>query len=203
MREPLARQPGAGDDLDPLLEPRLGLGLRNLESGELVVAIALADAEIEPPAGDEIERRRLFRQQHRIVPRQHHHGGPHAQARSAHRQASEQHQRRRDLIPTGEMVLDQEARMKPERLGFDVEIEIVAEALSGFRWQIVAVGLRRAEQAETHGLWLISFRPDRPRQSTYLEQQQPLHQRRCIMSSSKQPAPLRTIQRCCVLQQRK
>ena len=62
--------------------------------------------------------------------------------------------------------------MKPERLGFDIEIEIVAEALSGFRWQIVAVGLRRAEQAETHGLWLISFRPTDRRQFTYLEQQQ-------------------------------
>ena len=38
--------------------------------------VTLADAEIEPAAGHEIERRRLLGEQHRIVPRQHHHGRP-------------------------------------------------------------------------------------------------------------------------------
>ena len=45
------------------------------EAGEFVVPVALADPEIEPAARQQIERRRLLRQQHRVVPRQHHHRG--------------------------------------------------------------------------------------------------------------------------------
>ncbi len=40
--------------------------------------------------------------------------------------------------------------MEAERLGLDVQIEIVAEALPAFRRQIIAVGLRGAEEAELH-----------------------------------------------------
>ena len=57
--------------LEAFVEPRVGLLHRHAEPGELVVAVALADAEIEPAAGQEIEGRGLLGQQHRVVPRQH------------------------------------------------------------------------------------------------------------------------------------
>jgi hypothetical protein len=55
------------------------------------------------------------------------------------------------------MMLDQKTRLKAERLGLDVEIEIVAKALAGLGGQIVAVGLRRAEEAEFHDMYFMSF----------------------------------------------
>ena len=102
----------------------------NAEALELAVPIAFADAEIEPAVGDEIERRRLFGQQHRIVPGQHDHRGAEPQRLGAHGERHQQHQRRRDLVPAGEVMLDREARMEAERLGFDIEVEIVAKALA-------------------------------------------------------------------------
>lgn len=66
---------------------------RGRGSGELAVSVALTDTEIEPSAGHEIERRRLLRQQHRIVPGQHDHRRAKPQPRGAHGKASEQHQR--------------------------------------------------------------------------------------------------------------
>ena len=80
MGEPRARQPRPGDDLDRLLEARVGFLRRDLETVELAVPVALADAEIEPAARDEIERRGLLGQQHRVVPRQHDDGRTDAQA---------------------------------------------------------------------------------------------------------------------------
>ncbi len=71
--EALVGHPGFGDDVDGFLEPRLAFLHRNAEAGEFVVAVALADAEIQPPAGQQVDRRRLLGQQHRIVPRQHDH----------------------------------------------------------------------------------------------------------------------------------
>jgi hypothetical protein len=43
--------------------------LRNLEAVELAVPVALPDAEVEPSAGDQVERRRLLGQQDRVVPK--------------------------------------------------------------------------------------------------------------------------------------
>jgi hypothetical protein len=51
----------------------------------------------------------------------------------AHRQAGQQHERGRDLVPAGEMMLDQEARMQAQRLRLDVEVEIIAKPLAGLR----------------------------------------------------------------------
>jgi hypothetical protein len=43
-----------------LLETRFGLVGVHRKTGQLVVPVALADAEIEPPAGQEVEGRGLF-----------------------------------------------------------------------------------------------------------------------------------------------
>src|SRR6516164_5461376 len=51
---------GLGDDLERLLKPRVGLLQGYAEPGEFIVAVALADPEIEPAAGQEIEGRRLL-----------------------------------------------------------------------------------------------------------------------------------------------
>jgi hypothetical protein len=47
-------------------------------------------------------------------------------------------------------MLDQKARRKTQRLGLDVEVQIVAKTLPGFRTEIAAVGLRRTEDTEFH-----------------------------------------------------
>ena len=115
--------------------------------------VALADAEIEPAAGDQIERRGLLGEQHRIVPRQHDHRGAEPQRRGAHGERGLQHQGGGDLVPAGEMMLDQEARAIAERLGLDRGVEIVAEALPALGRKVAAVGLRRAERFQ------IAYRP--------------------------------------------
>ena len=147
-----------GHHLDRFLEARLGLLRRDAEAGELVVPIALADAEIEPAAGNQIERRRLLGQQHRIVPGQHDDGGAEPQRGGAHGERGLQHQRGGDLVPAGEMMLDQEARTIAERLGLDGVVEIVAEALPGFRAEVLGAGLRRAEDSELHAASLLENR---------------------------------------------
>jgi len=109
VREALARGPGARHHRNSLLEARLGLVRRDLKTLELAVPVALADTEIEAAARDQVERRRLLGEQHRIVPRQHHHRRTEPQPRCAHGKRREQHQRRRHLVPAGEMMLNQEA----------------------------------------------------------------------------------------------
>ena len=49
------------------------------------------------------------------------------------------------------MVLDQEARNESERLRLYRHVEIIAEALPGFRAVGLRAGLSRAENAEAHG----------------------------------------------------
>src|SRR5262249_14485230 len=57
MGEAPVRRPRRPDDLERLGEPRVGFLDRNAEAGEFVVAITLADAEIEPAVRQQIERR--------------------------------------------------------------------------------------------------------------------------------------------------
>src|SRR5579862_618406 len=152
--EALARRPRPRHHRNGLLETRLGFFRRDRKTLELAVPVAFADAEIETAAGDQIKRRRLLGEQHRIVPWQHDDRRAEPQRRGAHGGRHQQHQGRRHLVPAGEMMLDQKARLKAERLGLDVEIEIIAKPLPGFRRQIVAVALRRAEQAKFHHEYL-------------------------------------------------
>ena len=131
----------------------------DLETGELAVPVALADAEIEPSARYEIERPRLLGQQHRVVPGQHDYRGAEPQRGGAHGKATEQHHRGGDLVPAGEVMFDQEARVEAERLGLDVEVEIVAEPLARFHRKIVVAGLRVTQETKSHGARAPSHLP--------------------------------------------
>ncbi len=109
MRERLVGGPGLEDDFEALVIPRIGLLHRHAEAGEFVVAIAFADAEIEPAARQQVEGRRLLGQQYRVVPRQDHDRGAEAQMPSARAEPGQQVDRRRDLAIPGEVVLDDES----------------------------------------------------------------------------------------------
>src|SRR5579859_7641324 len=150
MGEPAAHRPGPDHHFERLVKTRLGLLGCDLKASELAMAIAFADAEIETPPGNQIERRRLFREQYRIVPRQHHDRRAEPQSRGAHGKRGQKHQRRRDLVPAAEMMLDRKARDEAEPLRSDIEIEIVAKALPRLRIEIAAMCLRRREQTEFH-----------------------------------------------------
>ena len=75
---------------------------------------------------------------------------PSRSVRGAHGERGLQHQRGGDLVPAGEMMLDQEARAIAQRLGLDRVVEIVAKALPGFGAEVLGAGLRRAEDSELH-----------------------------------------------------
>src|SRR5579885_956399 len=150
VREALARGEGARHDVERLLEARLGLLRRDLEALELGVAVALADAEVEAAVAEQVEGGGLLGEQHRIVPGQHHHRGAEPERRGARGERHQQHQGGGGLLPAAEMVLDREARHQAERLGLDVEIEIVAEALAGLGGKSRRIRLGRTEQTETH-----------------------------------------------------
>ena len=77
----LVRGPGFDDHVEAFVKARVGLVHSTQKPGELVVAVAVADAEIEPAAGQQVERRRLLGQQHRIVPGQHDDRGAEPQGR--------------------------------------------------------------------------------------------------------------------------
>ena len=70
MRETLLRRPGLHDHVERFVEARIGLLDRQAKAGEFIVPVALADAEIEPATGQQIDGRRLFGDQNRVVPGQ-------------------------------------------------------------------------------------------------------------------------------------
>src|SRR4029077_1332813 len=115
---------------------------------------ALADAEIEPPAGQQVERRGLLGEQQRAVCRQYHHRGTEAQPTGARTKPGQQIDRRRALAIAGEMVLDDKGAVKAERLGLDVVIDEVAEALGAVELGTAAPCGRTAEKTELHYLTL-------------------------------------------------
>src|SRR6516162_10640535 len=157
MRKPGALGPAADHHVERFIKPCFGLFGRDLKTLEFAVAVAFADAEIEAAAGNQIERCRLFCEQHWIVPRQHHHRRTKAQPRGAHSERGQQHQGRRHLVPAGEMMLDQKARYETEPFGRDVDVEVIAEALPGLWAKIAAVSLRRREQTEFHDRVLFAL----------------------------------------------
>ena len=147
--EALRGRPRFGDDVERFVEARLRFLGRNAESGELGVAVALADAEIEPAVRQQIERGRLFRKDHGVVPRQHHHGRAEPQRSRARRKPRQKRQRRRNLVPAGKVMLHEEGAVEAEGLGLDVELNEVVEALAhGGAGR--AARLSPAEDAEPH-----------------------------------------------------
>jgi hypothetical protein len=145
MREAFLRGPGFEDQREPFLEALFGLLDRDAEARELVVAIALADAELEPAVGHEVDGRRLLGEQHRIVPGQHHDGGAEPQRRRPRRHPGEQVEARRDLAEAGEMMLHHEGAVIPERLRLHIVLDEVLEPLGAVDIGPAAFGLGAAE----------------------------------------------------------
>src|SRR5262249_53876890 len=140
VREAFARGPGARHYFERLLETGLGFFGCDLESLELAVAVALADAKIEAAPGKQGQARRLFRPHPTSVPRRHDDRRAKPQCRRAHCQCSEQHQRGGYLIPSAEMMLNGKTGVKAERLGFDIEIEEFEEPPPGLGSEAWNVG---------------------------------------------------------------
>ena len=144
VRERLVGGPCLDDHVEAFVKARIGLGDGHAEADELVVAIALADPEIEPPAGQQIERRRLLGEQYRVVPRQHHDRRAEAQPAGARTEPGQKVDRRRDLAIAGEMVLDDKAAVKAQRLGLDIVVDKVAETLGAVELGLFGLLARRA-----------------------------------------------------------
>ena len=118
------------------------------EAGELGVAIALADAELQTAAGHQIEGRCPLGEQHRVVP-----GQDDDRCTKPHRCRARGHpckqvERGRHLPEVAEVVLDQEARLEPQRLGLDACVDVIPEASR--RIAVPTPRLGAAEQAEPH-----------------------------------------------------
>src|SRR5262245_1080068 len=109
VRKPLAGRPGTHHHGESFLEASLGFLRRKLKALEFAVAIAFADAKIEPACGEEIERGSLLRKQYRIMPGEHDDGCAKPQCGCSHCKRSKQHQRGGNLIPPAEMMFDRKA----------------------------------------------------------------------------------------------
>src|SRR5262249_11940117 len=118
MRERLVRGPRFDKYVEAFVKPRAGLIHVDAKAAELVVAIAAADAEIEPAAGEQVKRRGLLGEQYRVVPGQHDDRGAEAKGRGAGAKPGQQVERRGDLAVAREVMLDNESAAKAERLGF-------------------------------------------------------------------------------------
>ena len=156
MAEGLVGGPRLQQDLEALLEPRVGFLHRHAEARKLVVPIALADPEIEPAPGQEIERRGLFRQQHRVVPWQHHDSGAETQPARARSDPGQEIERGRHLTVAREVVLHDERAVKAQRLRLDVVVDEIAKSLAAVEFRTTAPRRRTAEQAESHVVVLPS-----------------------------------------------
>src|SRR5579883_979581 len=159
MAEPALAGPCLADHLHRLVEALGRLGHRDAEAVELGLAVALADTEVDAAAAQQIEGCRLFRNECRVVPRQHHHGGAEADVLGPRGEVGQHGHRGRDLALAGEMVLDHEELLEAEPVGFDHILDEALVALAVFDAD-AALGARAAEQAELHVAlrWISSFR---------------------------------------------
>jgi len=136
--------------LEALVEPLVGLFHRNAESGELVVPVALADAEVDPAAGEQVYGGDLLGQQHGVVPGQRNHRGAEPQRLGARADPREQVQGRGDLTEAGEVVLDDEGADVAERLGLHVVLDELPEAGPAVDVRAAPLGLSASEEPEPH-----------------------------------------------------
>ena len=149
MAEAALGGPRLADDLHRLVEALGGLVDRDAEAVELGLAVALADAEIDPPAGQQVERRDLLGDQHRIVPRQHDHRGAEPDVLGARREIGEHRHRGGHLALAGEVMLDHEELLEAEPVGFGHIVDEALVALAVLQAD-AALGARASEQAELH-----------------------------------------------------
>jgi hypothetical protein len=94
MREALLGGPRLEQHRQAFLEACIGVGHRNVEAGEFVVAVTFADAEIQAATGKQVESGGLFCEQDGVVPWQHDHRGAEAQRAGAGAEPGQQVQRR-------------------------------------------------------------------------------------------------------------
>src|SRR6516225_8508330 len=179
VREALAGGPRLAQERHRLVEALGRLLDWNREARELRRAVPLANAEVEPAVGQQIERGDLLCEQYRIVPRQHHHGGTEADFLCASSQIAEEVERSRKLPDAREVVLDYEHAVIAELFGAEhvVDVFAVAQAVSD---RPFARGPGSAEQSELHDL--IPMRKGLPRRAS-----EPFgHTRRSIASTVQQ-----------------
>src|SRR5262245_23850065 len=149
MAEAAVAGPRLADDLHGLVEALGGLRDRDAEAVELGLAIALADAEVDAPAAEKIERGDLLGDQHRVVPGQHHDGGAQANVPRARREIGQYRHRGRNLAMAGEMMLHHEELAETQPIGFAHILDETLIALAVLETQ-APLGARATEQSELH-----------------------------------------------------
>src|SRR5271170_5383640 len=150
MRERRLAYKGLGDHIEHFLEALVGLLHRYTKAGELVPAIALADAEIEPSARQQIESRGLLGQQHGIVPGQDQYRRAEPQMPRAGAEPGQQIEAGRNLAKAGEMMFDKKCAVIAQRLGLDIVVDEIAEALAAVGIRTGSSRLCATEQSELH-----------------------------------------------------
>ena len=149
MAEAGFARPALADHLHRLVETLGRLVDRDAEAVELGLAVALADAEIDAPAAQKVEGGDLLGDQHRIVPRHHHHRRAQPDVAGAGGEIGQHRHRGRDLALAGEMVLDHEELLEAQLVGFDHIVDEALVALAVLEAD-AALGPRAAEQTELH-----------------------------------------------------
>ena len=137
------------------VEARIRLLHGDAESGEFVVPVSLADAEIDPATREQVEGSDLLGQQHGIMPGQHQHRGAEAQRRGACPNPGQQVQARRHLAKASEMVLDQECTDIAECLGLNIALNEFPEASAAVDIRATPLCLCTAEKSKPHSLLLF------------------------------------------------
>ena len=145
--EGLGGGPSLGQHLHALFESSTGLIHWDVQFVELTPLEAAADAEVQPPAAQQIHRRRLLSQLDGIVEGEHSHAGAQADLLGNPRQIGQQRQCGRDDSVAGEMVLRDPHRIEAQRFG----VADLVHGLFVIPDLLVGVGqLDRLEQTEFH-----------------------------------------------------
>ena len=151
MAEASFAHPAFLDDLHRLVEALGRLLDRDAEAVELGLAVALADAEVDAPAAQKVERGDLLGHQDRIVPGHHHHRRAQPDVAGAGGEIGQHRHRGRDLALAGEMVLDHEKLLEAQAIGFDHIVDEALVALAVLQTDATLCP-RAAEQSELHAL---------------------------------------------------
>ena len=108
-------RPEPPDQLDRLLEARLGLGAEDAGRVELELPVPEPDPELESAARHRVDRRSLLGDVERVEQREEDHRRPEREVRDGGRQAREERERLEELVVAGEEVLAGPERLEPRR----------------------------------------------------------------------------------------